>query len=488
MQGYHTVRFNFLGGIVSPKYLKDILEVAQNLHITKVSFGLRQQLFVYVPYNLMAQFGKAMQAQSISFQIDENANPNIISSYVGEEVFLSGNWLTEGIYKDIFDEFDYEPRLKINVSDNQQSFTPFFSGHLNFVSSNIPNYWYLNLRLPKTNEVHLFHNLVYSTEISKVCQALENQILSGNNDFASLFDQIPQRISLPVAQALQPPTFNLPYYEGFNRYGDKTWLGIYRRDELFSTQFLIDLCELCLDTKVGLVCLTPWKSLIIKGISKENRGRWSNLLAKHSINVRHAANELNWQVEDDSPEALSLKQSLIRAFDKDDLRTFGICFGIKTIPKTEVFASIMVRQRPWKWLNLIPIFKVYDISYTQDFDPNGRTKVYFAEGISRFNLAEQLRRSVLFYNKKIAENSLEKVAKTLKSKEVAKPIAPKVHQCRHCFTIYDAAFGDELNGIAAGIPFGKLPKTYTCPTCEAPKKDFVAVELEGTGAMAIEHR
>jgi rubredoxin len=165
---------------------------------------------------------------------------------------------------------------------------------------------------------------------------------------------------------------------------------------------------------------------------------------------------------------------LVRAFDRDDLRTFGICFGIKTIPKTEVFASIMIRQRPWKLFNFLPIFKVYDISYTQDFDPNGRTKIYFAQGVSYLNLAEQLRRSILFYNKKIAENSIEKLEiKTLKKVDQPSPIEQKAYQCPHCQTIYDPSFGDELNGIEAGILFDTLPQNYSCATCQAPKVDFL---------------
>jgi hypothetical protein len=125
--------------------------------------------------------------------------------------------------------------------------------------------------------------------------------------------------------------------------------------------------------------------------------------------VRHAANELNWQIEDDSPEALQLKHELVKAFDKIDLRTFGICFGIKTKPKTEVFASIMVRRRYFNLFGMLPLYYVYDISYTKDFDPNGRTKIYFAEGIRKNNLSEQLLRSVQLYNQQDAENRIEKV-------------------------------------------------------------------------------
>jgi len=50
--------------------------------------------------------------------------------------------------------------------------------------------------------------------------------------------------------------------------------------------------------------------LIIKGIENKHRNLWDKLLGKYGINVRHAANELNWQVEDLSPEGLSLKKPL----------------------------------------------------------------------------------------------------------------------------------------------------------------------------------
>jgi rubredoxin len=126
----------------------------------------------------------------------------------------------------------------------------------------------------------------------------------------------------------------------------------------------------------------------------------------------------------------------------------------------------------------VPLHYVYDISYTEDFNPNGRTKKYFETSILRFNLDEQLRRSVLKYNKMIAENEIQAAGlrDDHKEEELAKPSTKKVHQCKHCFTIYDPEFGDLLNNIPAGVPFAKLPASYVCPTCEAEKKDFKVVE------------
>jgi len=58
-----------------------------------------------------------------------------VSSYPAEEVFITKTWLSEGVYKDIFDGMDYEPRLKINISDSNQSFTPILTGNINWVAS-----------------------------------------------------------------------------------------------------------------------------------------------------------------------------------------------------------------------------------------------------------------------------------------------------------------------------------------------------------------
>ncbi len=411
MRDFYTIRINFKGGIASPAQLKTILETANEFQVYKVRFGLRQQMIFDLPRNYAKGFQQKAQSLNFNFETDSNTKPNIVSSYVAEDVFQTGNWLTEDIYKSIFNGFADEPQLKVNLSDAQQSFSPLFSGHLNFVTSDIPDFWHLYIRLPKTNKVHPFQKLIPSAEIPSVSQIIEKLILKSAHqepvDINDVLNKIPSKNFISAETPFTPPAFSLPYYEGFNRYGNKTWLGIYRRNELFSIDFLLEICELCEQNKIEEICLTPWKSIIIKGIEEESRNDWSNLLFKYNINVRHAANELNWQVEDDSEDALKLKLDLVKAFDEHDLRTFGICFGIKTRPKTEVYASVMVRRRRSKLLKIIPFHYVYDISYTEDFNPNGRTKKYFYKGAWGVILAEQLRRCVLQYNKLKAANLIK---------------------------------------------------------------------------------
>ena len=152
----------------------------------------------------------------------------------------------------------------------------------------------------------------------------------------------------------------------------KFWLGLYQRNELFSLAFLRDICRICMETKVGQLYSTPWKSLIIKNIEDRHRPLWSSVLDKHRINVRHASNELNWQVEDTNEEGLGIKQSIIRQFDKDDIRTFGLCLAIKTQANSGLFGSVIVRKQLTTIRGKLKPLDRFDILYTEDFNPNSK--------------------------------------------------------------------------------------------------------------------
>lgn len=482
MKDYSLLKINLMGGIVSPGTLQYILSAAREAGVREFSFGSRQQLLMYVKAETVRGSGifdlkNKLDISNIGYEIDTDGFPNIISSYCAEEVFPTGQWISEGIYKDIFDGFDYQPKLKVNISDFQQSFTPFFTGNLNFIASNTQNFWYLYVRPKQTNRIFRFPILIYTLEIPKISKRIE-EVIWGNPemDENEVYEKVIAQgeiISQLIREDLALPKFSLPYYEGFNRYGDKTWLGIYRRNETFSVDFLQDICEVCLETKVGQICVTPWKSLIIKGIENKHRGLWDGLLGKHTINVRHAANELNWQVEDLSPEGLALKKSIIREFDDEDVRTFGLSFAVQTRSKSEVFGSVVIKKRKI----FCGLSSVFDIYHTADFNPNTRELILFEKGVNKAHVPEILQRlSKRFY----AQSSKQEIS-IVKEKErkVSDLQLIKVHQCKVCFTIYDERFGDSVNNIAVGVKFADLPKDYCCPVCEAAKEEFVEVKVDG---------
>lgn len=404
-----TIKVNFKGGVIPPPELYNILLAAAKHGLLYVRFGLRQQLLLDVAIEECDSLSAELEILGINFDHNNAEYPNIVSSYPAEEVFIIDTWLTENIYNKIFDSFTYQPRLKINISDNNQSFTPMLTGNINWVASpGEENFWHLFIRFPKTNIVYEWKDVVHTKDIAAMSLRIEETIMNNASEFydnnEANGDALYEKVKSKNFQTKQADTplvlspFNLPYYEGLNRYGDdKYWLGIYRRDELFSISFLKDVCKLCIDTGTWQLCSTPWKTIIIKGIKDGNKNDWNDLLDKYQINLRHAANELNFQVEDNSLTALQLKQHLVKYLNDDDTRSFGVCIGIKTRRKSEVFCSILVRRRPLIRIGKRGFFHVYDILCAKDYNPNERTDFIFSRDNPKFVLAEQLRRAVLSY-------------------------------------------------------------------------------------------
>ena len=406
----NTVFINFRGGIISPRKLYDILNAAQKIKVPYIRFGLRQQLLADLESYSIPVFTAELERLGVACEVDSSECPNIISSFPAEEIFIHNTWLTAAVYKSIFDAIDYAPAIKVNICDCNQSFTPILTGNINWVANpQSVGYWHLFIRFPKTNIIYEWEQLCHTNNIPGVCKSIEEIITNNPTAFVDnphaegsrLFSTLSTKnLDIkPAEKAAELPPFNLPYYEGLNRYGNKYWLGIYQRDELFSVAFLKEVCQLCLDTQPVQLCCTAWKTIMIKGIEEKDKERWNLLLEKFQINMRHAANELNFQVEDNSAEGLALKNYLVKNLSIDDTRTFGICIGIKTRKKSEIFSSILVRKRYVLDFLGIKLFKVYDILCAKDFNPNERTEEIFSSNNPKFVLAEQVRRSVIKYYK-----------------------------------------------------------------------------------------
>lgn len=404
----NILKVNFKGGIIPHSHLYNILVAAGKSRVNYVRFGLRQQLLLDVEIEKLENLTAELDMLGTSYEVNKDEFPNIVSSFPAEEVFIINTWLSENVYKEIFESFNYMPRLKINISDVNQSFTPLFTGNINWVASPSElHFWHLYIRFPKTNIVYEWKDVVHTKDLAGMSLSIEETILQNKGKFydnnEASGDDLYEKVNTdtftvkPVGIPLVLPPFKLPYYEGLNRYNDKYWLGIYSRDELFSIKFLKEVCQLCLDTEIGQLCSTPWKTIIIKGILEKNRADWNYLLDKYQVNVRHAANELNFQVEDNSLKALQLKQYLVKYLNEYDSRTFGVCIGIKTRRKSEIFSSILVRRKALIRIGKWGLFYTYDILCAKDYNPNERTDFFFSRDNPKFVLAEQLRRAVLSF-------------------------------------------------------------------------------------------
>jgi rubredoxin len=489
---YEIVSISFKGGIISPGQLLNILIAVTKSNIKFVRFGLRQQLLIDIEAYKIQAFTLELDALGINYEVNSCNYPNIISSYPAEEIFIRNTWLTEDVYKDILDAIDFKPSVKVNLCNSNQSFTPMLTGNMNWIAStDSEHYWHLIIRFPKTNVIFEWGQLCYTNSIpeatKRIAKLITENLLSNaapHTDGAALFlTLVTEDLILKDANhKVDLPAFNLPYYEGLNRYSNRYWLGIYSRDELFGVGFLKKMCEMCLVTKLGQLCCTPWKSIIIKGINEKDKMLWSDLLETYNITMRHAANELNFQVEDNCEEGLMLKNYLVKFLSAGDTRTSGICFGIKTRRKSEVFSSILIRRRHLINFAGLKLFAVYDILCAKDFNPNERTGVIFSAGNPKFLLPEQLRRSVIkFYNYRASAAQTQVATILDKSAQTVSAEKKYLNQCINCFSVYNEDLGETDQNILPGTLFKDLPESYCCPLCETEKKHFLVIDSMALG-------
>ena len=66
-------------------------------------------------------------------------------------------------------------------------------------------------------------------------------------------------------------------------------------------------CDFCMMHRIGKICITPWKSFIVKGINKMDKSSFEQFLGQKGINIRHSSFELNWHLPVANEKALQLK-------------------------------------------------------------------------------------------------------------------------------------------------------------------------------------
>ncbi|SIS38890.1 Rubredoxin [Zobellia uliginosa] len=464
------------GGVTSPGELKDIIGLLEAAGLSEVYFGSRQDLLF--PLKGVEEGQLEHISKFNTNIITKRKYQNIVSSYVSADIFDMTHWLKGSTYLYILEGFDFLPELKINITDPKQRLVPLFNGNLNFIASENEDYWYLNLKLPHWEKAAYYPVLIYSWDITLISKAIE-EIYEDIQDVEELFFILNKNLDTnnkTIEKELKVPYLTFPYYEGMNRMGlDQYWLGLYWRNNRYDLSFLKEFCGFCLDNSIGKICITPWKSFIVKGIKKQSRQTLERFLGQWGINVRHSQLEMNWHLPVDDNEALELKKFLVRSFDQNDISTYGLTFGISNdVGKRSHFASVVIEKNSSP--TIVKDFDVrptYNVLHFQNFDPNTQKYLAYAQDVDKIELPGLL----MELSKKYFNQLGREVGKNEAPKKPMEQETKIIHQCQSCFTVYDPIYGDSIADIPVGTAFEDLPATYVCSVCEAPKAQFEKTEL-----------
>ena len=465
------------GGVTSPGELKDIVTMLKAAGLTEVHFGSRQDLL----FPLKESSEKQLESLS-QFNTDIVANrsfQNIVCSYISADIFDMTYWLKGSTYLYILEGFDYSPKLKINITDPKQRLVPIFTGNLNFIASNNEDYWYLNIKLPHWRSGEDYPVMIYTWDITTISKAIE-EVYEDSTDVEELFSVLNQNLDTnnkAIEEKLDIPYSTFPYYEGMNRTGpDRYWLGLYWRNNRYDLAFLKEFCGFCLDNGIGKIGITPWKSLIVKGIKKQSKPTLERFIGQWGINIRHSQLEMNWHVPVDDSEALELKKFLVRSFDQNDISTYGLTFGISNdVGKRAHFASVIIeRNAPPALVTDFEVRPTYNVLHFENFDPNTQKYNAYAQDVDKIELPGLLMELSKKYFGQLYRQETEKKSVD----KIAEPEGSTVNQCPSCLTVYDASYGNPQADVPAGTEFEELPENYCCPVCEAPKSKFEKVVLQ----------
>ncbi len=465
------------GGHIAPNDLRQVAGWAADYGLTNVEISNRQSVLLGpLKTTVREDLNRRIQALGLPTDAGQPNGQNIVSSLPATDVFPDTPWLTAGVYLDVLAQFGMAPRLKVNLIDPVQTLVAPFTGNINMVASPEPNCWYAFLRPSGSVRRYRWPILIDSESIGAFVQAVEkhyfaNEADTGNRatldtfyravmaDFQGRTRRVTHDMTLPDAQT--------SVYEGFHQTRNGNyWLGLYRKNYAFSLDFISALCDLCRNTRIGKLYLTPYKTLLIKDIREADRPSWERLLGRFGIRTNLPAWHLNWHLPNADEQTVLIRNQLINQLDEADARTDALSFAVN-VPFSEAAASVVLHRnrdvgpgRP----------TTFDIYQRAGYSTTNTQYVLFAKSQSLAQLSENIRQlSLAYYERLSAPEAALPDSAADPSAEQPKHL---VHQCPNCRSRYDARYGEPQRGIAAGTAFNELAG-YVCGVCEEEKSAFV---------------
>lgn len=461
------------GGSIAPNDLRQIVGWATDYGLTSLEVGNRQSILLNPPTNTIREdLTRRIYALSIPADLPDSGVQNIVSSLPAVDLFADTPWLTAGVYLDVLAQFaDYSPRLKVNFVDPAQPLVAPFTGNINFVASPESGYWYVFLRPSGSVRRYQWPILIESESAAAFVRSVEQHYFANAADTGvrATLDTFYRAVmadfqgrTRKADNGLSSSSTGTPVYEGFHsmRNGNY-WLGLFRKQYAFSLDFMAALCDLCRDTRIGKLYLTPYKTLLMKDIRPTDRPVWDRLLGRFGIRTNLPAWHLNWQLPNADSHSVEVKNQLLYQLDDTDVRTDDLSFAVN-VPFSEAAASVVLQR------NGSP--STFDIYQRTGYSTTNVQYVLFAKSQPLAQISQSIRQLSLAYYEKVS----------LGTDEPALPVpdpsfaAPQylIHECPYCLSRYDARHGEPHRHIAPGTAFADLSHDYACGLCEGAKADF----------------
>lgn len=456
MSRINYYKLSCAGGEISTGILRQIALDSITYGASHIKLGKRQEILI--PYKNTETYKKLENRFTSYLSNDFFIKNNTVSAQSSYELVPSTSWINSETFKDLVYQLHGQTHLKINICDPKQRLIPISTGEINFIASEHENQWVCYIKKSELGLNHFISYLVPESQISNVVtslskffqenksieiQKLENKIEPYTNRVKSNYDFIINQYN----------NSSETIYEGFHEFNGYFWLGIFNRNNEFSSEFIEELSFLCSKQNIGAIYLSCNHSLIVKYIKKDHLNSWKQLIQKHNVSLRHSNFNLNCQIDEDCDYSLDLKSSILEKLNRNDISLADIKYSISC--NMDDFESSVYIKKGNSYLNLINKYSIY---YKVNFLPLTQKMVLYKTNLFKWQIISALEQLNELYS--IQNHSADYVNDNIPSinkEKILSDTKPSI-QCKNCLTVYDDIYLNEEANI--------FPDEFKCYICE----------------------
>lgn len=453
-----TLILQTAGGLLSAPLLRQLADTARANGAGRVRATCRQELILDgLPPHRVRDVWSMLPNER--FRLDrEDHEPNIVTTAPVAGIRPGRDWLTPGVFQDLLADLPFRPQLPVSIADPVQPFLPSRMGQVSFLAMEQPDTWALEVVLPNATDTWRAPGTLHAHDLSPAIERIQRFYLRPTGDPAvELFTRLEDllRSDNGPVEEVTVPSYAPPGHAASLPMPEDGW----------PATFLQELAVWALQRDNVTLSLTPWRTLLVRGIEEEDTRTVARLCAVNRI-PREAS---PWHTHVlATPECTADAHALCDALTRVSPTNPGVSLAVTSNAGSLDTHLHLERRRPATLGGLRPA------RYTLTLRDLDNTRATTAERvIEGLHLPEvtteilawlDLRSALLAPPESVPATPME-----------TKPAPTHDHHtCMDCLTVYDSDFGDPLAHIAPGVPFESLPDEWQCPTCGAPATQFTA--------------